>query len=578
MMSSSRRNKPFFVPGFLLFAAGLVFVVLTAPAADALSDGMQAFDDGRYAEALSAFSTEKAQQKPPVQTRLGQLHLNGWGTEKNAAIAAVWFEKAARQGEREAAFELGRLYLDGNGVPLAPQTGLSWLNQAARTGYVPANNELGRFYKNNRDPETARFWYEKSARQNDPEGLYQLSLLLLEGTPSPGDVKKGVALTEKAARLNHPGAQFSLAEYYHYGSHVKPDTGRALFWYRRSAAQHYLPAMRELADIAEYGLMDQPEDPILARQLRAEIDTMSGTPSSGADQKIMDALLTVWDIVKPFTLLLLLLPIVYVQERKKYRTRQIQSGINLYNNGQYTMAYSFLNKPYIADYPEAQAMLGNMLACGLGVEKNVAKAMPHLTFTSGEDGYSAYRIGTLFENGDGVDPSDEQAFFWYERGAQLDDKDAMNRLGLFYALGRGTAPDPAKAVEWIEKSVDYGSFRAKIDLATLYHRGWGVKRDDPVAFELIREGANAGHATALYHLGLCYRHGYGTPKNEAKAALAFRQSANLGKADAMRELADLEAKGWPGHLPDPEKSRHWTNRANGVPTPLPSDSWLPYTD
>lgn len=412
--------------------------------------------------------------QPEIPSRRNSAFPRETDAGKTAGKTSLSPEKTAVQGQHDSQTraEPGRLCVPENAAGSDRAAALARLEQAAKAGDVPAMNELGDGCEKARRNADALYWYEKSAAKNDPEGQYQLAgLLLVASRPDAKTARRAFGLISRAAARNHAKAQFRLAEIYRYGDLAEPDAGKALFWYRRSAAQQYLPALTELADIYENGLMDQAADPVLAAQLRHAIGHIAGTPTPEPEGKLADTLATVWDTIKPFSLLLLFLLFPILRARARYRTKQIESGMRLFENGDYELAAPFLMKPYIGKYPEGEAMLGEMLARGLGVEKNVAEAMPHLTRPSGENGRAAYLVGALFENGDGVSQDDREAFFWYERGAQLGDSDAMNRLGLLYAEGRGVKQDNEKAVEWLEKSAETGCENAQTNLASIRNPG-----------------------------------------------------------------------------------------------------------
>jgi TPR repeat protein len=48
---------------------------------------------------------------------LATLYAEGRGVEKNSKQAAVWYRKAADQGDPRAQYDLGVMYEYGNGVP-----------------------------------------------------------------------------------------------------------------------------------------------------------------------------------------------------------------------------------------------------------------------------------------------------------------------------------------------------------------------------------------------------------------------------------------------------------------------------
>lgn len=83
--------------------------------------------------------------------------------------------------------------------------------QAAKQNYIPAQVILGVFFDSAQEFETAVGWYLMAAMQGDAEG------------------------------------QYHLAKMYQLGNGIEKDPAKASYWYRRSAAKNYIPALRALA-------------------------------------------------------------------------------------------------------------------------------------------------------------------------------------------------------------------------------------------------------------------------------------------------------------------------------------------
>jgi TPR repeat protein len=83
--------------------------------------------------------------------------------------------------------------------------------KAADLNYMPAQVAMGDLATSGEFFETAVGWYIMAAMQGDAAG------------------------------------QYKLAQMYHVGQGIEKDEMKALYWYRRSAAQDYLPAIRVLA-------------------------------------------------------------------------------------------------------------------------------------------------------------------------------------------------------------------------------------------------------------------------------------------------------------------------------------------
>ena len=79
-------------------------------------------------------------------------------------------------------------------------------------------------------------------------------------------------LYKKAAELGNAYAQFNLAELYRTGRVTSKNPDKALYWYRRSADQGTVKAMRKLATIHDKGWLGQPVNKPLAREWARKAD------------------------------------------------------------------------------------------------------------------------------------------------------------------------------------------------------------------------------------------------------------------------------------------------------------------
>ncbi|MHB8744386.1 MAG: YeeE/YedE thiosulfate transporter family protein [Sulfuricaulis sp.] len=96
-------------------------------------------------EALQWWIDRADHGDPSMQYGLGQLYAMGnpaLGIQRDESQAAVWFRRAAEQGNAEAQFALGLLYEDGLGVPHDEHTALSWYRKAADQGHVIAREKV----------------------------------------------------------------------------------------------------------------------------------------------------------------------------------------------------------------------------------------------------------------------------------------------------------------------------------------------------------------------------------------------------------------------------------------------------
>ena len=125
----------------------------------------------------------------------------------------------------------------------------------------------------------------------------------------------------------------------------------------------------------------------------------------------------------------------------------------------------------------------------------------------------------------------------YRPLAERGDPEAQYRIGRMYEFGNGYPQDKAQGIAWIRKAAAQGHADAEQELGVVYATGDGVKRDDVQAVAWFRKAAEHGDATAQYNLGLLYAKGQGVPTDYAQAFEWWRKSATQGNADALFKLA-----------------------------------------
>ena len=95
-----------------------------------------------YLTALALALPRAEKADPSAQTLIAEIYAKGLGVAENVARASSWYQLAAKNGDRMAAFELGLLYLNGDGVPKNRQKAAELFQQAADKGYGPAQYNL----------------------------------------------------------------------------------------------------------------------------------------------------------------------------------------------------------------------------------------------------------------------------------------------------------------------------------------------------------------------------------------------------------------------------------------------------
>jgi TPR repeat protein len=126
----------------------LSIIWLATPAWADFDTGMDAYERGNYATALSEWRPLAEKGDAHAQLYLGVLYHQGRGIPQDYAKARMWYVKAAAQGYAMAQYNLGWLYENGDGVPQDYAKARKWYEKAAARGYAQAQSNLAALYAN----------------------------------------------------------------------------------------------------------------------------------------------------------------------------------------------------------------------------------------------------------------------------------------------------------------------------------------------------------------------------------------------------------------------------------------------
>lgn len=162
-------------------------------------------------------------------------------------------------------------------------------------------------------------------------------------------------------------------------------------------------------------------------------------------------------------------------------------------------------------------------------------------------------LGQWLLDGHGVERDAREALHWFLCAAQRDDAMAANMAGRCHEQGWGTAVDAEKAAHWYRQALRLAALpQAQYNLANLMAAGQGVGRDAAQAFALYRQAADQGYAKAFAKLGRYHEDGEVVPRDAAAAFDCYRRGAEGGDFRGQFSYAGMlaaqgrtdEAIGW----------------------------------
>ena len=116
----------------------------TADVNDPVLRADQALAGGHADEYIAILKTSAEAGLARAQTRLAWSYEEGKGVERNLALAAEWFSKAAQGGDGEAMYALAVMYSTGTGQTKDSDQAEQWLKRSAAAGYPDAIADLKR--------------------------------------------------------------------------------------------------------------------------------------------------------------------------------------------------------------------------------------------------------------------------------------------------------------------------------------------------------------------------------------------------------------------------------------------------
>jgi hypothetical protein len=132
------------------------------------------------------------------QLEAANAYANGLGVDKNPKEAAVWYEKAADQGNADAQLALGNLLISGKGVPRDSKRAASYFLLAAEQGKTAAQVQMARMLLSGagvaKNERNAYMWARIASEQGDKSAKPILSKL---STQMP---KQEIAMAEADAK------------------------------------------------------------------------------------------------------------------------------------------------------------------------------------------------------------------------------------------------------------------------------------------------------------------------------------------------------------------------------------------
>lgn len=153
--------------------------------------------------------------------------VDAWQAGDYARAISHW-RQPAEAGDADAQFNLGQAYKLGRGVPADNKIAQGWYLKAAQQGHEQAQANLGLILFQSGDRQGAMPWITKAAQRGEPRAQYVLGTAMFNGDLVPRDWPRAYALMTRSAAAGLPQAATSLQQMDKYLTVADRQAGAAL--------------------------------------------------------------------------------------------------------------------------------------------------------------------------------------------------------------------------------------------------------------------------------------------------------------------------------------------------------------
>ena len=152
-----------------------------------------------------------------------------------AAIGGKALITAATAGDPAAAYEVAARFAEGKGVPQDLAMAAAWFDRAARRGIAPAQFRLGSMYEKGvglkKDLQEARRLYLAAADKGNAKAMHNLAVLYAEGIDGKPEYAVATQWFRKAAAYGVVDSQYNLAILYARGVGIEHNLAESYKWF-----------------------------------------------------------------------------------------------------------------------------------------------------------------------------------------------------------------------------------------------------------------------------------------------------------------------------------------------------------
>ena len=186
---------------------------------------------------------------------LGNMYMEGDGTDKNPHEAIRCYEKGAELGNAYSANKLGNIYYNGKSVAENPHKAFEFYKRAVELdgNYIQAVTNLAWCYRKGygTDKNSAKAFelYKRAAQEGDADAMTVVGYMLHVGEGVHQDKQEAFTWTKKAAEAGDVQAMKNLAYAYKEGDSTSKNISKATEWYTKATEAGDTDSLNELGRI-----------------------------------------------------------------------------------------------------------------------------------------------------------------------------------------------------------------------------------------------------------------------------------------------------------------------------------------
>lgn len=352
-----------------------------------------------------------------------------------------------------------------------------------------------------KNPQDKLLFLQSRAVSGDCEAYVELGDVYKSGLLVSKDISKAVDYYRIAADNGSAAGMFKYGEYCETGIAVSRDYKIALELYHKAAEKDYGPAYGKLGWMSYSGKGTPKDYNVAVFYFRKAVQS--------------DNFLA-WSLGK-YGLALCML-----------------NGTGLSKDE--LTAIEFIKELYDRGTGVGTYALANLYERGEHIGKDLAKAFALYKEAAEKEWFQAFtQVGKCYYYGLGTKTDYAQAFYYLEKGLQVNDPAAKAYLSIMYVYEDGVEQDCAKAYTLCREAAEDGNNVASFFLANYFYKyGAIVEKNDRERFRWYKRAADGGYKPALLSLGDCYKDGIGTTVSINKAVECYEMAGAVEKANALK--------------------------------------------